>query len=98
MKSDHYLVIWEGYPLKKDYTWEPIENLYGQEELVESYEKWLKTDNKRLDIDEREEDCQKIDSSKSPECCSGKFRKDDTLSRKASMLEGSDILDFLLSP
>ena len=20
-KSDHYLVVWEGYPLKKDYTW-----------------------------------------------------------------------------
>ena len=40
MKSDHYLVIWEGYPLKKDYTWEPIENLYGHEELVETYEQW----------------------------------------------------------
>ena len=24
-KADHYLVVWEGYPLKKDYTWEPIE-------------------------------------------------------------------------
>jgi hypothetical protein len=20
-KSDHYLVVWEDYPLKKDYTW-----------------------------------------------------------------------------
>ena len=38
-KVDHYLVIWEGYPLKKDYTWDPVENLYGQEELVETYEK-----------------------------------------------------------
>jgi hypothetical protein len=27
---DHYLVVWEGYPLKKDYSWEPIENLYGR--------------------------------------------------------------------
>jgi len=29
-KTDHYLVVWEGYPLKKDYTWDPIENLYGR--------------------------------------------------------------------
>jgi hypothetical protein len=35
-KSDHYLVVWEGYPLKKDYTWEPIENLYGHEDLETS--------------------------------------------------------------
>ena len=32
-KADHYLVVWEGYPLKKDYTWEPIENLYGHANL-----------------------------------------------------------------
>jgi hypothetical protein len=51
-KADHYLVVWEDYPLQKDYTWEPIENLYGQEELVETYEKWLKADNERLDIEE----------------------------------------------
>jgi hypothetical protein len=25
-KADHYLVVWEDYPLEKDYTWEPIEN------------------------------------------------------------------------
>jgi hypothetical protein len=52
-KVDHYLVVWEGYPLQKDYTWEPIENLYDQEELVETYEKWLQTENKRLDTEER---------------------------------------------
>ena len=23
-KADHYLVVWEGYPQQKDYTWEPI--------------------------------------------------------------------------
>ena len=55
MKSDHYLVIWEGYPLKKDYTWEPIENLYDQEELAKTYEKWLKTENERLDSREETE-------------------------------------------
>ena len=22
-KADHYLVVWEDYPLEKDYTWEP---------------------------------------------------------------------------
>ena len=35
-KSDHYFVVWEGYPRKKDYTWEPIENMYRDEELVET--------------------------------------------------------------
>ena len=43
-KSDHYLVVWEGYLLKKDYTWEPIENLYGHEDLAQTYEQWLKTE------------------------------------------------------
>ncbi len=37
-KAVHYLVVWEGYPLKKDYTWEPIENLYGHEDLAQTYE------------------------------------------------------------
>ena len=45
-KADHYLVIWEGHPLKNDYTWDPIENLYDQEKLVETHEKWLKTERK----------------------------------------------------
>ena len=42
-KADHYLVVWEDYPLKKDYTWEPIENLYGHEDLAQTYDQWLKT-------------------------------------------------------
>ncbi len=42
-KAEHYLVVWEDYPLKKDYTWEPIENLYGHEDLAQTYEQWLKT-------------------------------------------------------
>jgi hypothetical protein len=36
------------------FTRDPFENLYGQEGLVETYEKWLKADNERLDIEERE--------------------------------------------
>jgi hypothetical protein len=47
-------VVWEGYPLKKDYTWEPIENLYGHEDLVQTYDQWLKTENERLDSQEVE--------------------------------------------
>ena len=39
-KADHYLVVWED-PLEKDYTWEPIENLYGHEDLAQTYEQWL---------------------------------------------------------
>ena len=37
-KADHYLVVWEGYPQKNDYTWEPIENLYGHEDLAQTYD------------------------------------------------------------
>ncbi len=37
-KADHYLVVWEGYPPKKDYTWDPIENLYEHEDLAQTYE------------------------------------------------------------
>ncbi len=37
-KAYHYLVVWEAYPLKKDYTWEPIENLYRHEDLAQTYE------------------------------------------------------------
>jgi hypothetical protein len=39
-KTDHYLVVWEGYPLKKEYFWEPIENLYGHEDLAQTYDQW----------------------------------------------------------
>ena len=53
-KAEHYLVVWEDYPLKKDYTWEPIENLYGHEDLAQTYEQWLKTENERLDSQEAE--------------------------------------------
>ena len=53
-KADHYLVVWEDYPLEKDYTWEPIENLYGHEDLAQTYEQWLKTENERLDSEEAE--------------------------------------------
>ena len=53
-KAHHYLVVWEGYPLKKDYTWDPIENLYGHEDLSQTYEQWLKTENERLDNQEAE--------------------------------------------
>ncbi len=34
-------------PTQKDYTWDP-------EELAETYEKWLKTENERLDSEESE--------------------------------------------
>jgi hypothetical protein len=37
-KADHYLVVWEDYPLEKDYTWESIENLYEHEDLSQTYE------------------------------------------------------------
>jgi hypothetical protein len=82
-KADHYLVVWEDYPLQKDYTWEFIENLYDQEELVETYEKWLKEDNERLDIEERERKIAKrLTVENLQNAVVEKWRKDDTLSKK----------------
>ena len=62
-KADHYLVVWEVYPLKKDYTWAPLENLsrYGHEDLVQTYEQWLKTENERLDSQEAERKTTRVD-------------------------------------
>ena len=31
---------------------EPIENLYGHEDLSQTYEEWLKTENERFDSEE----------------------------------------------
>ena len=31
---------------------DPIENLYGHEDLAQTYEQWLKTENERLDSEE----------------------------------------------
>ena len=45
-------MVWEGYPQQKDYTWEPIDNLYGHEDLTQTYDQWLKTENERLDSEE----------------------------------------------
>ncbi len=64
-KTDHYLVVWEDYPLKKDYTWEPIEKVYGHEDLVQTYDQCLKTEG-----GSRQDDGQTIDITKSPACCS----------------------------
>ena len=76
-------MVWEGYPLQKDYTWESIENLYGQEELVETYEKWMKADNERLDIEERERKIAKrLTAENLQNAAAEKCRKDDTLIKK----------------
>jgi hypothetical protein len=84
-------VVWEGYPLKKDYTWEPIENLYDQEELVETYEKWLKADNERLDIEERERKIAKrLTAENLQNAAVEKCRKDDTLSKKTKGKQSID--------
>ena len=67
----------------KDYTWDPIDNLYCQEELVETYEKWLKADNERLDIEERERKIAKrLTAENLQNAAAEKCRKDDTLSKK----------------
>jgi hypothetical protein len=42
-----FCFLW--FRVKRNYTWESIENLYDQEELAKTYEKWLKTENERLD-------------------------------------------------
>ena len=47
-------MVWEDYPQKKDHSWEPIENLYGHEDLAQTDEQWLKTENERIDSEEIE--------------------------------------------
>ena len=83
-KADHYLVVWEGYPLKKDYTWEPIENLYGHEDLDQTYEEWLKTENERLDSQEAErKTASKMTAQKVQDVAADQFRKNDKFTKKA---------------
>jgi len=69
----------EGYPLKKDYTWEPIENLYGHEELVETHQQWLKTENERLTVRKKSKTVRKLTAQKVQDASADKFRKDDKL-------------------
>ena len=69
-------MFWEDYPLKKDYTWQPIENLYDHEELAETYEKCLKTENERLDSEESKRKTDRIViEQKSPGCCSAQVEE-----------------------
>ena len=82
-KADHYLVVWEDYPLKKDYTWEPIENLYGHEDLAQTYEQWLKTENERLDSQEAERKTERQSTAqKKQDAAADKFRKHDKMTKK----------------
>ncbi len=82
-KADHYLVVWEDYPLEKDYTWEPIENLYGHEDLAQTYEQWLKTENERLDSQEAERKTERQSTAqKIQDAAADKFRKHDKLTKK----------------
>ena len=83
-KADHYLVVWEDYPLEKDYTWEPIENLYGHEDLAQTYEQWLKTENERLDSEEAErKTVRKKTAQKVQDVATDQFRKNDKFTKKA---------------
>jgi hypothetical protein len=83
-KADHYLVVWEDYPLEKDYTWEPIENLYGHEDLAQTYEQWLKTENERLDSVEAErKTARKMTAQKVQDVAADQFRKNDKFTKKA---------------
>jgi hypothetical protein len=38
-RTIEYLVRWEGFPLEKDYTWEPVEHLVGAKELVQEFKR-----------------------------------------------------------
>jgi len=53
--GEHFRVVWEGFSQEKDETWEPIENLYGHEHLVNDYEVWLKAHNLELDKKDAQE-------------------------------------------
>jgi hypothetical protein len=88
-------MVWEDYPLQKDYTWEPIKNVYDQEEqsqeLVETYEKWLKADNERLDIEEREKKIAKrLTTENLQNAAAEKCKKDITLRKKTKGKQSID--------
>ena len=77
-------MVWEGYPLKKDYTWDPIENLYGHEDLVQTYEQWLKTENERFDSQEAERKTERqLTEQKVQDTETDKFRKHDKFTKKS---------------
>jgi hypothetical protein len=90
-KDDHYLVVWEGYPLKKDYTWEPIENLYGHEDLVQTYDQWLKTEYENLDSQEEERKTERqLTTQKVQDVAGDKFRKHDKFTKKTKGTNRTD--------
>ena len=77
-------MVWEDYPLEKDYTWEPIENLYGHEDLAQTYEQWLKTENERLNSVEAErKTARKMTAQKVQDVAADQFRKNDKFTKKA---------------
>ena len=74
----------QEYPLEKDYTWEPIENLYGHEDLAQTYEQWLKTENERIDSVEAERKTdRKMTAQKVQDVAADQFRKNDKFTKKA---------------
>ena len=91
-KADHYLVVCEDYPLEKDYTWEPIENLYGHEDLAQTYEQWLKTENERLDSEEAERKTdRKMTAQKVQDVAADQFRKNDKFTKKAKGTDNTSV-------
>jgi hypothetical protein len=77
-------VVWKGYPLKKDYTWGPIENLYGHEELVQTYEQWTKTEIPHLTVrnQSQRKTTRQLKEHKVQDDTTEKFRKADELRKK----------------
>jgi hypothetical protein len=98
-KADHYLVVWEGYQLKKDYTWEPIENLYGHEDLAQTYEQWMKTENEMLDSQEAQrKTVMKMTEQKVQDVAEDQFRKNDKLTKKTKGTDNTTVVTTSLTP
>ncbi len=89
-KAYHYLVVWEGYPLKKDYTLDPIENLYGHEDLAQTYDQSLKTENERFDSQETErKTTKKMTTKKVQDVGTDQVRKNHKFTKKTNGMDNT---------
>ena len=70
---------------KKDYTLEPIENLYGHGDLAQTYDQCLKTENESLDSKETERrTVRKLTAQKVQDDVADQFRKHDKFTKEKS--------------
>ena len=97
-RSDHYLMVWEGFPFKKDYTSSAslgrlrIGNLCGHEKLVETCQRWLNRKRETWRWGTRGEDGTVVSSDSPPSSLQRRrqFKNQDIGSAKTSLAKVQD--------